>query len=398
MTAAGFVAASSEHPLATHAVGEVVGQVLDRLGEEPDVAVLFVTGPFAGATEDIADAVRRLLRPRALVGATASSLLEGGHEVERRAAIALFAARWDRSRLRARDGGTPRAISFDAHREGDGWRLTGTGEVAFDGATLVLLADPFSFPVEGFIDQLGRRAPGLTVIGGLASAASGPGGNRLVADAQVRSSGAVGLFLPASIPARAIVSQGCRPVGEPFVVTRARGNMIEEIAGRPALDRVMETADAASPTDRALMATGLQIGLVVDESKPTFGTGDFLVRAVLGADRTTRAVALGATVEVGATVQFQVRDAASAEEDLRASLATAAAFAPTDHPPGGALVFTCNGRGEAFFGQPHRDAQAVDDLLDGGASAGMASAGEIGPIGGQTHLHAYSATALLLDP
>ncbi len=398
MTATGFVAASSEHPLATHAVGEVVGQVLETLGEEPDVAFLFLTLPFAGATEDVADAVRRLLRPRALLGAAASSVLEGRHQVEGRAGIVLWAARWDRSRLRSGRAGGPRTVTFDAHREGEGWRLTGTGEVAVDGATLVLVADSFSFPVEGFIERLATRAPGLTVVGGLASAAVGPGGNHLVADAKVRSSGAVGLLLPPAVRVQALVSQGCRPVGEPFVVTKARGSIVEEIGGRPALDRVMETADAASPTDRALMASGLHVGLVVDESKLRFGTGDFLVRPVVGADRATRAVALGAEVEVGATIQFQVRDAASAEDDLRASLATAGATASTDEPPAAALVFTGNGRGEAFFGEPHRDAEAMDDHLYGQPVAGMACAGEIGPIGGSTHVHALSATALLFDP
>lgn len=397
MRPVGVVAASSEHPLATHAVGEVVGQVLEELGPEPDVAVLFATGPFAGAVEDIADAVRRLVRPHALVGTTAGSVLATGREVEHRAAVTLLAARWDRSVGRGPDG-PARAVAFDAHREGDGWRLTGTDEVAVAGATLVLLADPFSFPVEGFVDQLGRREPRLRVVGGMASAATGPGGNRLVADDRVVAAGAVGLYLPPAIPARVVVSQGCRPVGEPFVVTRARGNLVEEIGGRPALDRVLETAEAASPEDRALMASGLHVGLVVDESKLTFGTGDFLVRGVIGADRTTRAVALGAEVAVGDTIQFQVRDADSADEDLRATLATAAATAPGDDPPLGAVVFTCNGRGEAFFGEPHHDAQAIDAHLGGGPSIGMSCAGEIAPVGSATHVHTYSTAALLLDP
>jgi small ligand-binding sensory domain FIST len=43
-------------------------------------------------------------------------------------------------------------------------------------------------------------------------------------------------------------------------------------------------------------------------------------------------------------VQFQVRDAESADEDLRVLLAGAAASS--------ALVFTCNGRGMRLFGEP----------------------------------------------
>lgn len=383
----GFAAAISEHPLATHAVGEVVGQVLEELGDQPDLAVVFVTGAFVGATEDIAHAVRTLLRPAALVGATAVSVLAADREVEERPAVALFAASWG-GRLRVGPAGA-RAVRFDAVRQGEGWRLTGTDDVAVDGATLVLLADPFSFPVDGFLAELAVRAPGLTVIGGLASAAAGPGGNRLVANDVVSDRGAVGLFLPPGVPVHAVVSQGCRPVGEPLVVTRSNGNLIEEIAGRPALDRVMETAEAATPSDRSLMARGLQVGLVLDEAKESFGHGDFLIRSVLGADRATKAVAISADVEVGSTVQFQVRDAASADQDLRDTLADAGGRA--------ALVFTCNGRGTRLFGAGGHDATVVHDHLDGGATAGMFCAGEIGPVGDRPFLHAFTATIALFD-
>ena len=385
-----FAAALSQHPLPTHAVGEVVGEVLDRLGDRPDAAVLFVTGPFAGAMEDIAGVVRETLRPGALVGATASSLIGGAQEVEHAAAVSLLAMRFGPHRRHAREP-LAQAVRFDVEREDDGWRLTGTIDVAVPGAPLVLLADPFTFPTDGFLQDVSRRAPDLVVVGGLASAASGPGGNRLVADRAVTDRGAVGLLLPPGIDVEAVVSQGCRPVGEPLVVTRASDDLIIEIAGQSALDRLMEQADAATPEDRSLMARGLHIGLVVDESKESFGRGDFLVRSVLGADHERGAVAIGAEVEVGSTVQFQVRDAGTADEDLRHLLAGAEGEA--------ALVFTCTGRGRALFGEPHHDAALVNDHLDGGATAGMFCAGEVGPVGGLPHVHSMTASVLLLrDP
>lgn len=383
----GFAAAISEHPLATHAVGEVVGQVLEELGDAPDLAVLFVTGAFAGATDDLAHAVRELLHPRAFVGATAVSVLAGDREVEDRPAVVLFAASWG-GRLRTGGSGA-KAVRFATTREADGWRVSGSDDVAVDGATLLLLADPFTFPVDGFVEELAHRAPGLTVVGGLASAASGPGGNRLVADGLVVDQGAVGLYLPPGAPVRALVSQGCRPVGEPLVVTRSSGNLIEEIAGVPALDRVLATAEEVSSDDRTLMARALHVGLVLDERQESFGPGDFLVRPVLGADRSTRAVAVGAEVEVGTTVQFHVRDADSADDDLRATLAGTGGDA--------ALVFTCNGRGVALFGDPDHDARLVSDHLGGGPAAGMFCAGEIGPVGDRTFVHGFTASVLLFD-
>ena len=377
----------SEHPLPTHALGEVVGQVLEQVGPSPDFAVLFATGGYIGAVEDLASTIRRTLAPRCLIGCTAGAVLAGDREVEDQAALVLFAGDWQ-GRMRVGGQGV-RAVRFEARRHLDGWLLNGTDDVAVDGATLVLLADPFSFPVDGFLAELNRRSPALTIVGGLASAGAGPGGNRLIADEQVVDSGAVGLFLPPGVPVSALVSQGCRPVGEAWVVTAGRDNLLEELGGRPALDRVLETADAASPDDRNLMARGLQVGLVVDESKDDLGTGDFLVRSVLGADKTTRAVAVGADVAVGSTVQFQVSDALSADEDLRHGLSGCEGR--------GALVFLGNGRGAALFGMRHHDAMLIDDHIDGGATAGMFCAGEVGPVGGQAHVHNLTASMLLFD-
>ncbi len=382
-----FAAAVSEHPLVTHAIGEVVGQVLEQVGPSPDVAVLFTTAAYVGAVEDLAATVHHALAPRHMIGATAASVMAGSREVEQRPAVALFAADWG-GRMRSGVDGA-QVAHFSARREGGGWRLQGSDDVAVDGATLVLLADPFSFPIDGFLEEIHRRCPTLTVVGGLASGAAGPGGNRLVADDLVRAEGAVGLLLPPGAPVTPLVSQGCRPVGDALVVTAARGNIIEEIAGRPALDRVMETAAEAGPDDRALMARGLHLGIVADEAKEVFGPGDFLVRAVLGADKQHRAVAVGAEVPVGATVQFHVRDAGSADHDLRSMLAGVEAQA--------ALVFTCRGRGEVLFGAPHHDASVIDDHVIGGAAAGMFCDGEIGPAAGQPFVHQFSASMLLFD-
>lgn len=382
-----FVAASSEHPLATHAVGEVVGTVLERLGPRPDVVAVFITGAFAGAMADIAATVRELLQPTCLIGATAESVLAGDHEVEDRPAVSLFAASWS-GRMRGGARGL-RTVRFGAEREGAGWRLTGSDDLARSDGTLLLLAEPASFPVEGFVDELHRRAPGLTVVGGAASVPPTTGANLLVADGRVQDRGAVGLLLPAGVPVRGLVSQGCRPVGDPLVVTAATGNLIEAIAGRPALDRLMETVEAVEPETRRAMSSGLQVGVVVDESADAPGPGDVLARPVLGAERTRRAVAVGAEVEVGTTVQFQVRDAVSADDDLWATLAGEQAA--------GALVFTCNGRGTRLFGTADHDATVVDAHVRSGATAGMFCAGEIGPVAGRSYVHSHSTVVVLFD-
>ncbi|MEY2422963.1 MAG: hypothetical protein QOI95_3030 [Acidimicrobiaceae bacterium] len=376
-----FAAAMSEHPMATHATGEVVGHVLETLGDAPDLAVLFVTAPHAGALEDIARTVRELLHPGTLLGVTAVSVLSGDREVEEQPAVTLWAARL---------GAPVTPVRLDASIPSIGIAVSGLDHElagATQERTLLLLADPFSMPVDDFLEAAPETYPGLRIIGGLASAARGPGGNRLVLDGNQYTDGAVGALLPPVDSLTAVVSQGCRPIGMPMTVTRSDGRIIYELAGRPALERLVELLESLDPEERALAQRGIHLGRVIDEHKIDFERGDFLIRTVLGGDRDVGAIAVGDEVDIGATVQFQVRDAESADHDLRELLAGRRAQ--------GALVFTCNGRGTHLFGEPDHDAQVINAHVDGGATAGMFCAGELGPIGDRSFLHGFTASILL---
>ena len=385
-----FASALSEHPDPAEATGEVIGAVLEQLGTEPDVAAVFASPQHRDAFGDMAAAINRMLRPGVFVGTTAVAVLGGSREVEDAPAIGLWAAR-----LAAR----PRPVRLQATRTASGIALQGLSASTFEpGDALLLLADPFSLPVDAIIDALAAfempeasETLSVPVVGGMASAANTPGGNRLVLDDEVMSSGGVGVVLPGGVATRTVVSQGCRPIGDPMIVTRAEGNLVMEIAGRPALDRLDDLVRAADAEERSLLASGLQIGIAIDEHRATFERGDFLVRGVVGADRLQRALAVGDRVEVGTTVQFQVRDAVAADEDLRAMLADATGDA--------ALVFTCNGRGQRLFGEPDHDARVVHDTLGSPALAGMFCAGEFGPIGGRSFVHGFTASVLVFrDP
>jgi small ligand-binding sensory domain FIST len=388
-----FAAALSQHPLPSEAVGEVVGQVLEQLGESGcDLVVVFASPHHTGAFEDITRALVELIEPRIMIGGTAVSVAGGGREVEDAPALSVLAGRLPESRL------VP--VALDVVEGPGGAGLSGWPELGPDEfSSLLLFADPFSFPTDGFLRHVEKIAPGVQIIGGLASAANGPGGNRLVvhgldaatdpAETSVRTSGAVGVLVDTGIEIRTLVSQGCRPVGQPLVVTRSERNFIQELAGEPPLQRLRDLATAAGPEERELMGRGLHLGVVVDEHQPDFARGDFLVRNVLGADEATGAIAVGAEVSVGQTVQFHVRDAGSADEDLRVLLSAA------DGPTRGALLFTCNGRGQHLFGTPDHDAGLIEQLLGPLPLAGAFCAGEIGPVGGRNFLHGFTASVAL---
>lgn len=372
-----FASALSEHPLATQAVGEVVGQVLEDLGTPPDVAMLFVTRPHAGAIEDIARVVRRLVNPRVLVGTTTSGVLGGAQEVESGPAIALWAARFDVD---------VEPVRLEAIPSADNLFVTGGSVLQMNSGSLLLVSDPFSFPMDQVVAHLRETAPGVTIVGGLAAGALGAGGNTLVLDDERFSTGAVGVWLPERIDMVPVVSQGCRPIGQPFVVTKAERNVIYEIAGQQAVARVNELIESLDDDEKRLLGNGLHIGRVIDEHQLDHQRGDFLVRSVLGADRKVGAIAVGDEIPVGATIQFQAYDAASADEDLRTLL--------TGRRAAGALAFTCIGRGRELFGEPDHDATMINEET-GAVLGGMFCAGEVGPIGSRNYVHANTASLAL---
>jgi len=376
-----FGAALSEHPDAVEAIGEVVGEVLEQVGEAPDLAVLFATAPHGDAFAAMGATVLEAMLPGTLVGASAVSVLGGGREVEEAPAVSLWAGRV----------GPVVPVQLEVLRTDEGIAVAGLPPEATDGPrTLLLLPDPFTFPADGFLEQAGRTNPDLQVVGGLASGAMTPGGNRLLLDGQVHTDGAVGVLFDSEAPVEAVVSQGCRPIGSPAVITRGEGNLVYELAGRPAMTRLQDLVTELDPDERALVEHGLHVGIVIDERKSVFERGDFLVRNLLGVDRQQGAVAIGDVADVGTTVQFHVRDAGSADEDLRELMAPRRAEA--------ALVFTCNGRGTHLFGQPDHDAQVVSEQLDGAPVAGMFCAGELGPVGGRNFLHGFTASVVLFGP
>lgn len=367
-----FAAALSVHPDAATAVAEAAGQVLETLGSEPDLAVLFVTAPHTAVVEEVAAVVRAVLAPRTLIGATAVSVLANGTEVEDTAAVTLWAGRF----------GSVTPVRFGR----DGFRMAHSSRPN----ALVLLGDPFSFDAEGAFVAIEERWPGLPVIGGMASAARMPGGNRLMLDDQVLTSGAVGALLGDGVEVEVVVSQGCTPIGQPWAVTKAESNVVHELAGRPAMARLIELARTQLTEDEitTINRGGLHVGRVVDEHKVEFRRGDFLVRNLVGANEREGWIAIGEAVEIGETLQFHLRDADTADDDLRALLGGKEADA--------ALVFTCNGRGSHLFGEPDHDARVVADYLGRPATSGFFCAGEFGPIGGRNFVHGFTASIALL--
>lgn len=386
-----FAAALSTRLDLNVALDEVVSAAAARLTGPIELAVVFVSQDRADKCQQIASELCDRLGTERLLGCTAESLVGNSREVEQETGISLWLAHLPGVTL------TPMHLSYVKTPDGsiiDGW--PGDYQAVWPaGTALLCLGDPFSFPAELMLEQLNEDRPGVPVIGGMASGGATPGENRLILGRQVFDSGAVACLVSGAVQVRTVLSQGCRPIGHPLVITKAEGNIIHELGGRPALLVLKEIFDVLPNREQELVQRSLHLGRVLSEYRERFESGDFLVRNVIGHDPQSGAIAVGDYFRVGQTVQFHIRDGRTADDDLSQCLAAVKDDA-TAKPLGG-LLFTCNGRGSRLFGEPHHDALAVREYLGDLPLAGFFAQGELGPVAGKNFVHGFTASLALFE-
>jgi small ligand-binding sensory domain FIST len=384
-----FHAAVSELESTPHAADAVVASA--EAAELPgvDLAFLFFTAHHAPEAEALLHAVQSALNPGAIVGCSGEGVIGPDLEIERAPGVALMLA------------SLPGVNVHAFHIEKAEWRellddpealreRAGAGEQT---RALLAFGDPFTTPTIQLLPAIDQLIPGLPVIGGMASAARQPGENRLLYNDSVHNEGMVGVSLSGdALDVQTVVSQGCRPFGTTFVVTKSKDNVIHTLGGRPALQALRDAIMDMPVADRELLQNGLFVGRATTEYKESFARGDFLVRTVMGVDNDAGSIAVGDYVRMGQTVQFHVRDAATATEDLGLLLAPDKLG---ETPPAGALLFSCNGRGRRLFPCACHDVAAAAKAMPGTPIAGFFAAGELGPVAGKNFIHGHTASFAL---
>jgi small ligand-binding sensory domain FIST len=321
-----------------------------------------------------------------LIGCSGQGVISTGVELEQQPALsvmslALPGATLNRFLLTQGDLATATPDSL--------WARFGL-EPADVNAWLVL-SDPFSFDTDALIERMSEAYPGVTLVGGVASALGGGQGTQLFADGEVLTSGALLLAIGGAWTVRSVVSQGAEPIGQAWTITGVERNFVLTLGGRPALEVLIETMRDLPDELQQRASRNLLVGLAMDEYRDEFGRGDFLIRNLLGVNQEQGALAIGAMPRVGQTLQFQVRDAAAADDELDAML-TVASLDVFGRKPAGALLCSCNGRGAGLFGEPHHDATAVAKRFGELPVAGFFCNGEIGPVSGKTFVHGFTAS------
>ena len=388
-----FVSAVTTEVEFEDALKSLIQQTASKAGDASlDLMVVFASAHFTHSIREIVQDLLAALKPGLLIGCTAEAVVSRDREIEKGPAITLVAAQMPEAGLHhfllQPDSLDWPKLLLD---EDEFHRRVGAPE---DTRLFMLLGDPFSAPMDDLLQAFNQYFPGIPVVGGIASAALRPGGNTLFVNDTVTSQGVVGVAFSGALDIDVVVSQGCRPIWRPYKVVEARRNEIYNLEGRAPLAWLQDLIPTLSEEDKSLLQTGLFVGRSVKPGQELLGRGDFVIRGVMSIDQQSGAIAIGDSVMDGDMIQFHLRDAMTALEDLEMQLIPQMF---RDAACGG-LLFTCNGRGTHLYERPNGDINIIQPSIKNVPLAGFFCAGEIGPIGKMNFLHGHTATLVLFRP
>jgi small ligand-binding sensory domain FIST len=362
---------------------------LSQLGSGPvDLAFLFASSAYAEHYPELLRRARQETGASLLLGCSGQGIIGVGKEVEDTPSLSLLTLNLP--------GASFRPVRFtqeqlDKNLQPPDWHR----ELALSPEEInawLIFADPFQMDCEGLIDAISSAYPGIPMLGGLASSDFVEQRTFIFWNEEIFTDGGIGLAIGGDYTVLPLVSQGCDPIGETWTITKVRDDaMIETISNRSASLMLTETFQNLRSDIQYRAQRNLLVGLAANEYVDNFERGNFLIRTLLGVDRRSGSIAIGALPRVGQTIQFQMRDADTADLDLKEMLQqTRKALA--NNPPVAALLCTCNGRGENMFAEENHDAALIERYLGPLPLVGLFCNGEIGPVGSKPYLHGFTAS------
>jgi small ligand-binding sensory domain FIST len=358
-----------------------------QLDADVTCALVFFSADYAENLPDFLELLRVYGRAPMLLGCTAAGLVGAGAEAEDRCGFSLLLLSLPQTRIKAFEFSQAQL----EESTGPGFWHQQTGWGANDADAWLVLTNPYRLNAERWLAEWNQAYPGVPALGGLAS------GDQedlvLCLDGRAISGDGLALGLSGGVRLRTIVSQGCRPIGEPLPITGAKQNKLLTLGSKPAYAVLNQVFNNLSQPEKERARNNLFAGLATSEYIDEYKRGDFLIRNILGADPEAGAVAINGQLRIGQTLQYQLRDRESADEDLR-ELCYAAQ--EEGARPFASLLFPCTGRGRGLFSAPDHDAGVLAEIFGAHPSAGFFCNGEIGPVGKMNYLHGYTAASALL--
>ena len=396
---------------------EAVRDVSTTLGANgADIALVFVSSHFASDLPRLLPLLQQRLHSShwlgclggGVVGTTAAG---DAHEVEQSPALSVMLLNLPGVELQSVQlNGNDLPDLDGAAQHWHEW----VGLKPGSSRSLLLLIDPTCSGINDLISGLDYAYPSVDKIGGIAIPHNAAHGSLLCGDGVV--AGAAGLSIGGDWTLDPVVAQGCRPIGPVFAIEQAQRNVLLELSDGDRRDSpvacLQRVLAGLSAEDRELVQHSLFLGVERQELSAgaamaklqrfasDSGQSDpqpnnekertFLVRNLIGVDPRNGAVAVAERVRAGQNVQFQLREAQASRQEARQLLQASRTTSAAKDPLCG-LLFACLGRGSGLFGTANGDVTIAREVMPSLPIAGSFCNGEIGPLGGATHLHGYTA-------
>jgi small ligand-binding sensory domain FIST len=346
-----------------------------------DLLFVFATTPHGPGFTRVTRAASEVCGTQEVVGCSAAGVIAGQDEVEGGPGIVVMALAGD---FKARRFFTP---TVRGRGEIVAEEIAQTvGDVPGTTRLLVLFADSYHLEPE-LLSALGRCFPDTQVVGGGASEDGSVGEVSVFAGNATSSDAVAGVLIAGDFRMTVGVAQAVRRVGGVHRVTRAHGNSVLTLDGRPAAELFAEVVPGPLLEDPRRALAVVLAGLGV-------GKGDFVARHLLGLEPASGALVVAAPVTEGQELFFCVRDPHTAREELQRVLAEQAAVWPTI--AAGGLYVNCVGRGSGFHGLPGLEAAYIRQHLGALPVGGFFSGAEFASSGGSVQLHQYTGALTLL--
>ena len=362
---------------------EAAATLVDAFGGAPDLVFVFTTPHHAASWSRLPAMAREILPNTQVVGCSGAGVIGDGHEIEQRCALTLFGLRLAGVETSCHHLDPSDLPASDSER----WQTLLPGQPP---ALTIVLADPLSTDVAQVLRGIQTAWPGSPVVGGLASGSLVQGGHALFCGGRCHRIGAVVVALRGPLDVETVVAQACRPIGDPMLITRCAGRVIQALGDQAPVAVLRELYATLSARDQDLFRNALFVGIEMRGDHEEFHQGDFAIRRITGMDPNDGAISVAVEVQPWQVVQFHLRDERTAAEDLKTQLAA------VPQTPDAALMFTCTGRGLHLYGRPDHDTDLVRQRFGNLPIGGLFCAGEIGPVGDASFLHGSTTVLALL--
>ncbi len=374
------------------AVEEAVAQALAQAGiTRADLAMIFFTADHAAQSHELAATLTRRVGTDCVVGASGAGVLTGENEMEGSAGVAVLVI--------ASDEIVGRPFIFEPLRGNEANLGASFGDFLAktqdENSLMILLPDSYNGNPQPLLQTMASKAGFHPVVGAGAAENGAAGATFQLCGDKVASNAIAGAYLSGGFDLHIDITQGCQPISEPMAITKAEGNLIHEIDGRPALEifaRLLK-GPLAEDIRRALMV--LFVGLPANRQENSVAAGKYLVRNIIGLDGEKGILGVADQVSEGEAMIFAMRDAQRAREDLGQMLGRQAAALGGKKPACG-FYFNCCARGNSLYGIPGIDSAYIRRALGDFPLIGMFGGYELAPLGRANHLFAYTGVLALI--